>query len=313
MSEEEERELDDAEAAFRDEGQREAEDNMQILTALGFTPYYHDKDPEGNDETNFGIRVMKMKIGVKFNDKNPAGKIWAYVLTDDNKKDIIKNGSLKELPLVQRYLDIQAGKKPIPEATVTGRITERRGKGIEIEIEEDGEKKRIFFGLGAVKRHDDGRHFIPHGFSKPSSDNPDGKMCVPRDILLLDMDPQPTLGTPTEAEQKREKQIDEAEKLQQNSKGAAWKIEREEQGRAPVATTIPVPATEAAPAQPPATKPTQAELITKYVELLAAVTEAIEKEDRIPEREKGYGIKFVYYSVKHTLENGKNGGSQEEA
>ena len=281
--EKEERELEDAEAAFQDEDQTEAENNMQILIALGFTPHYHDKDPEGNDETNFGIKVMNTKIGVKFNDKNPTGKVWAYELTEDNKKEFIKNGDLKQLPLVQRYLDIQKGKKPIPKTTVTGRIIEKRGKGILIEIEEDGEKKEIFFGQGAVKRHDDGHHFIPFGFSKPSTDNPEGKMSVPRDVLVPGMD------------------------IEINS--SQTKAERK--AKAPAATTIPIKnREEATPAQPPAEKPTQAELIVQYVELLAQVTEAIEKEDRIPEREKGYGIKFVYYSV---LENGKNGGSQEEA
>ena len=292
-SEAEEQELEDAEVEFSDEKQTEkqieAENNMQILTALGFAPHYHDKDPEGNDETNFGIRVMKMKIGVKFNDKNPAGKVWAYVLTEDNKKDFIKNGNLKELPLVQRYLDIQAGKKQIPEVTVTGRIIERRSKSVVVEIEEDGEKKEVIFGLGAVKRHDDGHHFIPHGFSKPSKDNPDGKMCVPRDILLPSMD----ITTANRAEA-------EAQRI------------RDEQDRAPAATTTPTPAAPEA-AQPLEVKPTVPELIAKYTDMLALVTEAISAEDRIPEREKGYGIKFVYYSVKHALENGNNGGDQKGA
>ena len=330
-SEEEERELEEAEKAFEEENKivaaqqsgeeiravsnpkdfpYTAEKNQQILIALGFTPHWHDKDKEGNDETNFGIQILNMKIGVKFNDKNPAGKVWAYVLTADNKKDFIKNGDLKQLPFVQRYLDIQAGKKPIPEPTVTGRIIERIGKGIKIEIKEDGEKKEIFFGLGAVKRHDDGHHFIPHGFSKPSSDNQEGKMLVPRDILLPDMDSQQR-----EAEQKvmQPAYREEAE---------AQQI-REEQGRVPVATTIPIPAVEA-PAlhifeqrisekRAPAAMPTQAaELITKYVELLALVTEAVNAEDRIPKQEKGYANKFVFYSVKAAMENGK-GGDREEA
>jgi hypothetical protein len=50
MSETEEQDLEDAEAAFKDE---EAENNMQILTALGFTPHYHDKDPEGKRTSAF--------------------------------------------------------------------------------------------------------------------------------------------------------------------------------------------------------------------------------------------------------------------
>ena len=288
----EEQELEDAEAEFKDEKQTEkqpeAENNMQILTALGFTPHYHDKDPEGNDETNFGIRVMKMKIGVKFNDKNPAGKVWAYVLTDDNKKDFIKNGNLKELPLVQRYLDIQAGKKPIPEATVIGRIIEKRSKSVVLEIEEDGEKKEVIFGLGAVKKHDDGRHFIPLGFSKPSQDNPEGKMYVPRDILLPGMDSQPE--------------------------------------EAPAATTIPISKAEATPAQPPAAKPTGKENLTVptdsekvdyHINLIGEITEKVGAEERIAEKERGYAISKVFDAItrdrrSELIAELKNGGRTEE-
>ena len=282
MSEEEERELADADAEFQDKNP-DTERNQRILIALGFTPHYHDKDKEGNDETNFGIRVMNTKIGVKFNDANPAGKVWAYVLTEDNKKDFIKNGDLKQLPLVQRYLDILAAKKPIPETMVTGRIIERRGKGILIEIEEDREKKEIFFGLGAVKRHNDGSHFIPCGFSKPSSDNPDGKMSVPRDILLPGMDPQ------AEAEEKPASR-EEAE---------AQRI-REEQGRAPAATTIPTPAAEAAPAQPPSAKPTPVtddEKISYYVNLIGKITKKVKAEERISPGERGYAISKAFDAI----------------
>ena len=79
---------------------------------------------------------------------------------------------------------------------------------------------------------------------------------------------------------------------------------REEQGRA-------TPAAEAVPAQP-AAPPTVEELIFKYIDILAKVTVAVEQEDRIPEREKGYAVKFIYYSVKAAVENGKNGGDHEE-
>ncbi|MGB7532991.1 MAG: hypothetical protein WA977_08485 [Halobacteriota archaeon] len=73
---------------------------------------------------------------------------------------------------------------------------------------------------------------------------------------------------------------------------------REEQGRA------------TAPATPPAaTKPTVDELISKYLDILAKVTEAVNAEDRIPDREKGYGTKFLFYKVTAALENG---GDHEE-
>ena len=279
---EEEQDLEDAEMAFLDE---EAENNQQILTALGFTPHYHDKDPEGNDETNFGIRVMNTKIGVKFNDKNPAGKVWAYVLTEDNKKDFIKNGDLKELPLVQRYLDIQAGKKLRPELIVIGRIIERRSKSVLIEIEEEGEKKEIIFGWGAVKEHDDGSHFIPHGFSKPSQDNPEGKMCVPRDILLPEMDSTTT------------------------NRGEAPALDKQRVSgkRAP-----------AAPEAVKSTPPTDSEIVDHYINLLASITKKVGKEERILEKERGYAISKVFDAItrdrrSELIAELKNGGAQEEA
>jgi len=91
---------------------------------------------------------------------------------------------------------------------------------------------------------------------------------------------------------------DEKEQFGARAEAEARRIS-EEQGRTPT----PPPA---------AAKPTTAELITKYLEILSQVTEAVSAEDRIPDREKGYAVKFIYYSVKHALENGKNGGDHEE-
>ena len=58
-------------------------------------------------------------------------------------------------------------------------------------------------------------------------------------------------------------------------------------------------------------KPTVLELIAKYTDMLAQVTEAVNAEDRIPDREKGYAVKFIFYSVRGAMENGK-GGDREE-
>ena len=276
MSEEEERELEDAEAEFSDEEQTEkqpgAENNMQILTALGFKRYDDD------DGTNFSIRILNTKIGVKFNPENPTGKAWAYILAEDGKKDFIKNGSLKELQLVQRYLDIQAGKKPIPEATVTGRIIEKRNKSVVLEIEEDREKKEIIFGWGAVKKHDDGSHFIPLGFSKPSKDNPEGKMYVPRDILLPELDPQPE--------------------------------------EAPAATTIPIAATPPT-VKENLSGPIDSEKVDYYINLLAEITEKVGAEERISSGERGYAISKVFDAITRNRRSEliaelKNGGRTEE-
>ena len=57
------------------------------------------------------------------------------------------------------------------------------------------------------------------------------------------------------------------------------------------------------------TKPTVPELIAKYTDMLALVTEAVMAEERIPDREKGYGVKFIFDAVKDAMENG---GDHEE-
>jgi len=83
---------------------------------------------------------------------------------------------------------------------------------------------------------------------------------------------------------------------------------REEQGRAPAAAK---PAPQPAEGEYIDTREqlTQAELIKKYVELLAQVTVAVEQEGRIPEREKGYGVNLIY----HTLTDGKGGNHEGRA
>ena len=48
----------------------------------------------------------------------------------------------------------------------------------------------------------------------------------------------------------------------------------------------------------PVAESSAAALITKYVEILTQVTEAVAKEERIPDSEKGDAVKFVYDSVK---------------
>ena len=93
-------------------------------------------------------------------------------------------------------------------------------------------------------------------------------------------------------------QPNEKEQFGARAEAEAQRI-REEQGRA-AATPAPQPATP---------KPTLDELIMKYVEILARVTVAINNEDRISDREKGYGVNWVVGAVKDALEKG---GDHEE-
>ena len=99
---------------------------------------------------------------------------------------------------------------------------------------------------------------------------------------------------------------DEKEQFGARAEAEARRIS-EEQGRA---TAPAAPAASAQP-QPAATaKPTVDELISKYLEILVKVTKALKEEDGIPEREKGFGTKFLFYKVAAAIENG--GGDPEE-
>ena len=247
-----------------------AKQNQQILGALGFKRY------EDAGVIKYNLRVLDIKIGVTFNETNPLGKIWAYKIPEgDEDKEFLKNGDLKQHPLIQKYHAIQEGKEQMPEISVTGKITEKRGKAIKVEIEENGEKKEIFFGQGAVKKNDEG-YFIPGGFSKATKEHA-AKMSVPRDIRLPDY-------------------------LTQLEQAPAADItkEKEELPKKPdeLAKTDLQPTEHATMDEVIKQDPTEyTEAIAKYTGILAEVTEVILAEDRIPSREKGYAVKFVYYSV----------------
>ena len=227
--EEAERELEEAEKAFEEENktiaaqqsgeptkEETARENQQILAALGFKPY-HDAGV-----TKYSIHVMNIKIGVTFNETNPLGKVWAYYIPEgDEEKKFFKNGKLAEHPLIQKYRAIQEGKEPIPENEITGKIVEKRGKAIKIEIEENGEKKEIFFGQGAVKKDNNG-HFIPAGFSKAGKDKEgkehDAKMDIPRDIRLPDYETQLEQAPAADKTKEKDVPITEAEQKVEGTK-----------------------------------------------------------------------------------------------
>ena len=286
-----ERELEDAAVDMqadmaRTEKEETAKENQQILEALGFKRY------EDTGVIKYNIRVLGDKIGVTFNETNPLGKVWAYKIPEgDEEKEFLKNGGLKQHPLIQKYHAIQEGKEPMPEISVTGKITEKRGKAIKVEIEENGEKKEIFFGQGAVKKDNDG-YFIPLGFSKAGKDKEgkehEAKMALPRDIRLPDylaqLEQAPAADTTKEKDAPKEKG-----ESQPTDKTTMDEVIKQE--------------------------PTEyTELITKYTNMLAEVTEAVLAEDRIPNREKGYAVKFIYYSVKYAAEgNGKGDNHEEQA
>ena len=256
-----------------------AEYNQQILIALGFKRY------EDAGVIKYNIRVMGDKIGVTFNETNPLGKVWAYKIPEgDEDKEFLKNGDLKQHPLIQKYHAIQESKEPMPEISVAGKITEKRGKAIKVEIEENGEKKEIFYGQGAVKKDNTG-YFLPSGFSKATKDH-EAKMETPRDIRLPDYLTQLEQAPATDITKEKDVPKEKGE-IQPTDKSTMAEVIKQE--------------------------PTEyTELITKYTNMLAEVTEAVLADDRIPSREKGYAVKFIYYSVKYASEGNGKGGDQEE-
>ena len=261
-----------------------AKQNQQILGALGFKCY------EDTGVIKYNLRVLDIKIGVTFNENNPLGKIWAYKIPEgDEDKEFLKNGELAEHPLVEKYIAIKEGKEPLPEISVTGKILEKRGKAIKVEITENGETKEIFYGQGAVKKDNDG-YFLPAGFSKATKDH-EAKMAVPRDIRLPDYLTQLEQAPAADITKEKEelpKKPDELAKtdLQPTDKTTMDEVIKQE--------------------------PTEyTELIAKYTNMLAEVTETVLADDRIPNREKGYAVKFIYYSVKYAAEGNGKGGDHE--
>ena len=309
--EKEERELEDAAETFsesegnpeeeaadiqadiaRTEKEETAEHNQQILTTLGFKRY---EDP---GVIKYNIRVMGDKIGVTFNETNPLGKIWAYKVPEgDEDKVFLKNGELAEHSLIQKYRAIQEDKEPIPEISVAGEITEKRGKAIKVEITENGEKREIFYGLGAVKKDKEGKYFIPAGFSKGGKDKEgqerDAKMNLPRDIQLPDY------------------------LIQLSQAPTADATKEQEEGKAEVKLTDKTTLAEALHKEPITLTEGEKPTVDYYVNLIGEITEKVGTEERIAAKEQGYAINMVFNAITRDTRTAliaelKSGGNQGE-
>ena len=265
-----------------------AKENQQILAALGFKLY--------NDAgvIKYNIRVLDIKIGVTFNETNPLGKIWAYKIPEgDEEKKFLKNGELKDHLLIKKYEAIKEGKESLPEISVVGKITEKHGKAIKVEIEENGEKKEIFYGQGAVKKDAEG-YFLPAGFSKATKEH-EAKMTLARDIRLPDYEEQLKAAPATDTTKKEDVPKEKGE-IQPTDKTTL----------AEVIHKGPVTLTEGE-------EPT----VDYYVSLLGEITEKVDAEERIADRERGYGISKVFDAVTkdrraRLIAALKNGGDHEE-
>lgn len=281
-----------------------AERNMEILASLGFKPY-HDAGV-----TKYNIHVMNTKFGVTFNESNPLGKIWAYKIPENpqegGEKEFLKNGDLKQHPLIQKYHAIQEGKEPMPEITIEGKIIEKHGKAIKIQITENGETKEIFYGQGAVKKDNDG-YFLPAGFSKAGKTKEgvehDAKMTIPRDIRLPDYLTQ--LEQAPMADTAKEEHV-----VYRSGAEAVESQPTEKANKGTVADKIPhkEPLTFAE-----GEKPT----VDYYINLIGEITEKVRGEERISRGEQGYAISKVFDAITRDTRTAliaelKNGGDRKE-
>jgi len=313
----EEQELEEAEAAYQEElgNPEEAAADMQaelirtereetakeyqdILIAMGFTRY--DNKEEG---IACKLKTGLLQIGRTFNEKSPTGYMWVKCLEDSafgKTGEFLKKDACMKIPQVKLFYDIRNGELPIPEATVQGKVVGKSDKAVQIQFEEFGQIRTEWWGFGALKKDKEGVHYVPASYSKETK-NYAAKMQVPRDLILVNYEAElkdaETTTTTTDTGKHEEE------------------VKKEEVAKGTVADMV----------VPKGTPPHSGEeytdmreqviiedFIKKYVGILARVTESVAAEDRIPDREKGYAVKFIYYSVKGALENGKGGDHEEQ-
>ena len=286
--EEAERELEEAEKAFEEENktiaaqqsgeptkEETAKKYQNILIALGFTRY-------DNKEKGIACKLKagQLLIGRTFTEQCPIGNMWVQCLSDGEhgkKGEFLKRGECKQIPQVNLFYLIRDGLRSIPGSIVTGEVVGKSEKAVQIQFDEFGldQYETQWWGFGALKKNEEGINYVPASYSK-ETEKYTAKMQVPRDIILKDYEEELKEAPQTmQTDTTKEKDVPEKEKgeSQPTEKTSMDKVIKPEE---------PTEYTEA---------------IAKYTTILAEVTEAIFAEDRIPSREKGYGVKFVYYSV----------------
>jgi len=161
-----------------------------ILELLGFVK---------SDEKD-GIRYRKMVDGAKiardFFSKNPGGRFWAK-----RGDEFLGDDDVKQLPIVAQFYELRDSGKPLPAAVLLGAAAGKSssGKAVLVEIDDEHEPvKKIWFGLGAVKRNTpgsqgydarigEGERYVPVGFTR-KTEKQDAKLAIPRPIVLADFD-----------------------------------------------------------------------------------------------------------------------------
>lgn len=295
--EEAERELEEAEKEFFNKQKEESTikkvDNTplakDILVALGFTRY--DNREKG---IAYKIHVGPLQIGRTYSEKYPIGNMWVRCLKDceyGKAGDFPKRDECKKIPLVALFYKIRDGELPIPESTVIGKVVGKSEKAVQIQFEEFGQRRIETWGFGALKKTKEGTDYIPASYSK-ETEHYSPKMQVPRDIILenyeVELEEAPlTMQTDT-TEEKDVKQKEEWVNAQKPEDREREKTEHITMDK--VIKREPTDHTEP---------------ILKYIDILAEVTERVFAEDRIPSRQKGYSIKYVFDEVMAELKNSK--------
>ena len=164
-----------------------AERYQDILVGLGFKIF--DNKDKG---IACKLKTKELHIGRTFKEQEPLGHFWAIYLEDCNygkKGEFVKDEYLRAIPIIKLFYQIRAGDIQMPEDHITGKIVNKSDKAIQVQFTEFRRIKTEWWGLGALKRNDQGETYIPAGFSKQTPKY-EAKMDVPKDIFLPDYEEQ---------------------------------------------------------------------------------------------------------------------------
>jgi len=161
------------------------EQYQKILIALGFTRY-----DNGDEGIAYKLTVPPLQVGRTFTTVMPIGNMWVRCLEDceyGKKNKFMKREDIKQIPQVDLFYRIREGELPVPTSSVSGKIVGKSEKAVQIQFSEFDRIETKWWGLGALKKTQEGITYVPGSYSKKTQKY-DAKMQVPRDILLTDYD-----------------------------------------------------------------------------------------------------------------------------
>jgi len=166
-----------------------AERYQDILVGLGFKRFDNKEQGKG---IACKLKTKELQIGRTFTEQEPLGHFWGICLEDcdfGKKGAFVKDEHLKAISIIQLFYRIRDGDLQIPEDHITGNIVNKSEKAIQVQFTEFNQIKTEWWGLGALKRNDQGETYIPAGFSKQTPKY-EAKMEVPKDIYLPEYEEQ---------------------------------------------------------------------------------------------------------------------------